>query len=159
MQYRMEEKPGFRVVGYREVVGTVNGENFVKIPKMWDEFPKARYEALHTLADAQHAGIFGVIDMKDAAETFDYWIAVSSERTDLADWMASLEIPRQTYAIFDTPLANLQDVTRRIFAEWLPSSGYEHADGPELEYYPDGDMSDPAAYRTEIWIPVVRKEA
>ena len=44
----------------------------------------------------------------------------------------------------------------RIYSEWLPNSGYEHAMLPEIEYYSAGDMMA-ADYKSEIWIPVKNK--
>ncbi|MDL2319349.1 AraC family transcriptional regulator, partial [Eubacteriales bacterium OttesenSCG-928-A19] len=156
LQYRIEEKPGFRVVGYREEISMVGGENFRRIPELWNTFPRERCDALIARGDGQYPGMLGLIDMGPRDDTLAYWIAVSSASADLAPWMQAMDVPAATYAVFDTSLATLQDVTRRIFAEWLPSSGYEHGPSAELEYYPDGDMSDPAQYMCEIWIPVVK---
>lgn len=158
LQYRIEEKPALRLVGYREDISMLGGENFARIPKMWEEFPHERVEALGGLAGAQYPGMFGVIAMVEGkSDMLAYYIAVASERTDLQGWMSEITNPPLTYAVFDTPLATIQDTTRRIFAEWLPHAGYEHADAAELEYYPDGDMSDETKYICEIWIPVVKK--
>jgi len=35
--------------------------------------------------------------------------------------------------------------------EWLPGSGYEYADAPDIEVY---QTPDPRAARFEIWLPV-----
>lgn len=45
---------------------------------------------------------------------------------------------------------------QRIFSEWFPNSGYEHAQVPEIEAYYDGDKMA-ADYKSEVWIPVVKK--
>ena len=50
----------------------------------------------------------------------------------------------------------IQDVWKRIYTEWFPQSGYEHAEGPELEWYSMGDMQSDD-YLSEVWIPVVKK--
>lgn len=42
---------------------------------------------------------------------------------------------------------------KRIYSEWLPNSGYEHAMLPEIEYYSSGEMIS-ADYKSEIWIPI-----
>jgi AraC family transcriptional regulator len=42
---------------------------------------------------------------------------------------------------------------QRIYGEWFPSSGWEHADAPELEIYSAGDGRE-ADYYSEIWIPL-----
>ena len=52
------------------------------------------------------------------------------------------------------PLPNpMQDIWKRIYSEWLPNSGYQHAMIPEIEYYSSGDMLA-EDYRSEIWIPI-----
>jgi AraC family transcriptional regulator len=50
----------------------------------------------------------------------------------------------------------IQKVWERIFQEWFPATGYEHAEAPELEVYPDGNTAA-EDYRCEVWIPVVKK--
>jgi AraC family transcriptional regulator len=47
----------------------------------------------------------------------------------------------------------IQDTFTRVYSEWFPTSGYEHADGAELKVYPEGDMSS-ADYSCEAWMPV-----
>ncbi|WP_413509843.1 GyrI-like domain-containing protein [Carnobacterium maltaromaticum] len=45
-----------------------------------------------------------------------------------------------------------------FFSEWLPHSDYLHAEGPEVEWY---SIGNPTAenYVSEIWIPIMMKEA
>lgn len=74
------------------------------------------------------------------------------------------EIPAHTWAVFPSrgpmPYA-LQEVNRRIFSEWLPTSRYEVCEGYNIEYYSNaadykGGTNDPAYY-AEIWILVKEK--
>ncbi|MHA7767717.1 AraC family transcriptional regulator [Bacillus atrophaeus] len=51
----------------------------------------------------------------------------------------------------------VQQTWDRIFSEWFPSTGYEHAEAPELEVYPASRDIHASDQRTEIWIPVVKK--
>jgi len=56
--------------------------------------------------------------------------------------METVIIPSSTWAIFESVGAMpdaIQDVWKRIFSEWFPTSNYEHDKGPELEVYPPGD--------------------
>ena len=39
--------------------------------------------------------------------------------------------------------------------EFLPNSAYSHAGTPDFELYYDGENDE--NYRSEIWIPVVKK--
>ena len=157
LQYRIEQKPAFRVVGYKETVSMVDGENFRRIPKIWEEFPAQKYHALETRMNPAQPGMFGVIDMGEKPDELVYWIAVNSDSADLEDWMSAMEVPVVSYAVFETSMKELQDITRRIFAEWLPNSGYEHAPAAEFEFYPPGDMESDENYKAEIWVPVVKK--
>ena len=49
----------------------------------------------------------------------------------------------------------MQELETRIVTEWLPTSGYEYANAPEIELYLNPDQNN-AKY--EIWLPIVRKE-
>lgn len=156
MQYRIEEKKGMRFVGYAEEVSMLDGQNFTHIPQIWNEFSKERCATLETYRNGTYAGVFGAITFAGKPDTMLYWIAVPSERTDLAEGMAEMKVEPQTYAVFETTMADIQTTTKRIFSEWMPNSGYEHAESAEFEYYPDGDMSDDAQYMAEIWIPIYK---
>ena len=71
--------------------------------------------------------------------------------------MEAYEVPAMTWAIFPgdgvCPGA-IQDLERRVVTEWLPGSGYEYANGPDLEVYL---TPDPQKAKFEVWIPVVKK--
>ena len=62
-----------------------------------------------------------------------------------------------TWAVFyeEGPVIKMQELETRIVTEWLPTSGYEYANAPEIELYLNPDP-DHAKY--EIWLPIVRKE-
>ena len=47
----------------------------------------------------------------------------------------------------------MQALQKRIFSEWLPTSGYEYASAPDIELYFEGDRSA-AGYRSQVWLPV-----
>lgn len=158
LQYRLEEKPAFRVVGYAEEISMINGENFVRIPKMWDEFSQEKWGALEAASDGKYPGCFGLIDVcPKNTEKMLYAICVSSQQEALPSWARAFDIPAANYAVFETSMADIQTTTKRVYGEWLPNSGYEHAEMPEFEYYPAGDMSDPAKYICEIWVPVTKR--
>lgn len=50
---------------------------------------------------------------------------------------------------------SIQELEKRIVIQWLPTSGYEYADGPDVELYLS---PNPKNAKYEVWIPVVRKE-
>ena len=158
MNYRIEEKEAIRIVGVKEWFSAVDNGQFNEIPKMWCRvIESGMYDKICRLLDTEPNGCLGICgDMYN--DGFDYWIAVATTKACPPE-LEKMEIPASTWAIFEVigamPKA-IQEVWGRIFSEWLPESGYEHARAPEFELYLDGDISSPE-YKSEIWIPVVKK--
>ena len=65
-------------------------------------------------------------------------------------------VPKSTWAVFydEGPVIKMQELETRIVTEWLPTSGYEYANAPEIELYLN---PDPEQAKYEIWLPIVRK--
>lgn len=155
MKYRIEEKDSFEVMGVERQISTVDGQNYVEIPKFWTGV----WETAQGKTMVKKAGKLGFLgicaDMNEEQSKFTYMIAV--EKSGIPEpGMATRKIPAQTWAVFEAtgPLPkSIQAVWDRIFSEWFPSTGYEHANAPELEIYPTGDTSA-EDYYCEIWIPI-----
>jgi AraC family transcriptional regulator len=159
MNYRIEEKDGFTAIGVKRFFTFENGENFRQIPKMWEELEKDTEftERLFGLNDIWPSGIIGLCaDMHDSG--LDYWIAAAST-APCPEGLESIDIPASAWAVFEGrgPLpGSIQDIFKKVYSEWFPSSGYEHANAPEIEWYSNGDMNADD-YLCEVWIPVVKK--
>lgn len=160
MDYRIVEKDPFAVIGKSLVVSCKDGENHRRIPLFWKEC----YED-GTVGRLLQAGtgkdLLGMCtNFCHKESTMRYWIALEGDpETAAAQGIESTTVPAATWAVFPSVGAMpgaIQKVWERIFQEWFPSTGYEHAEGPELEVYPEGDSSS-EDYRCEVWIPVVRK--
>lgn len=70
-------------------------------------------------------------------------------QSEYTSGMEKIVIPKSTWAVFP----NVSDAWKRLYTEWLPTSGYELADLPCIENYlaPDRNPS------SELWVPVIRK--
>ncbi len=153
MNYRIEQKDSFAVVGIKQRFSHVEGlgEN---IGKMWSKTPPETIGQIAGLGD----GLVGVYSGMYEDNTTDYYIAAITKK-DCPQTMCKLEIPSLTWAIFEItgpmPTA-MAEIWGRIFSEWFPTSGYEHAEAPEVEWYSNGDLSS-SDYKSEIWIPVIKK--
>lgn len=161
MEYKIMERESFTVVGKAKRVSCVDGENLRQVPEFWVQCGKdGTEEKLLEIASPNSGDMLGICT-DFGGDEFTYLIAVEAD-ADAADPAAGLvarEIPAHTWAVFTSvgPIpAAIQDVWQRIYKEWLPATGYEHAEGPELEVYPPGDASA-ADYRCEIWLPIVKK--
>jgi AraC family transcriptional regulator len=163
MEYRIEKGTELRLTGLDLHATNENGENFLAVPRFWDEvMADGRFSALCTVAAAEKSrlGILGVcrdFDMK--AGTFIYSIAIESpgDRARLPAGCADFSVPASTWAKFTSrgPLRpNFQEMIKRIFSEWFPASGREHAGTAEIEFYPDLPDNQAADYWCEYWVPL-----
>lgn len=159
MNYTLVEKQEMTLIGTSIEVSTEHGENQIVIPKFWNQVNSdGRTAKIASLPNILQ--LTGACIMEDqAATTFTYAVAGlfegKVESTEFSAW----SVKPHTWAIFESigPMPGaIQEVWQRIFSEWFPATGFEHAAGPELEIYPPGDVTSPQ-YRCEIWIPVVKK--
>jgi len=166
MDYKIIEKPAFDVVGRGKKFTTKNMEQAIKIPQFWQEFSaSAEYQKLAKLGGGKPGPVTGA-DMLSAIlpneeNTWDpiiYTICV--EKTGKTADFDVYHIPAATWAVFESvgPMPGaIQEVTRKIFQEWFPSTGYEHDAKPELEVYLPGDPNS-KDYRCQVWMPIVKKK-
>lgn len=146
MDYKIEERPGFRAVGIKGTFNFTNGDNLENIPKMWGRAMEDRtFHKIMELNDSEPQAALGVITMASDTEIY-YYIAASSKK-DIPEGMVEVIVAPAMYAVFPCKISEIQDVTKHIFSEWLPSSDYEHADAPEIELYLN-------EHNCEILIPI-----
>lgn len=155
MNYRIETKDAFRIVGVSVPLHRDIEKNFAVIPSKWQEIAAdGTLARLGEMMDTPPMGVLGVSTCNDT-EPWRYYIAVSSSRDkgDLEEYI----VPGATWAIFPGEGTNqsIQELERRIVTEWLPTSGYEYGSAPDVEVYLS---PDPQNARYEVWIPVVKKQ-
>ena len=154
MEYRIEKREPFRVVGVSIAIDKDMEKNFDKIPPFWGQAAAdGVIEKLAGMMDAQPMGILGVCACT-GEEEWRYWIAAASTRQDAA--LEEFTVPAATWAVFPGSGTNqsIQELERRVLTEWLPSSGDEYGNAPDIEVYLN---ADPQNSKYEVWIPVVKK--
>ena len=154
MEYRIEKREAFRVVGVSVPIEKDMEKNFQTLPALWERVARdGTLQRLLGMMDAQPAGILGVCDGPDGGQ-WRYYVAAAS--TQEGGDLETYTVPAATWAVFPGAGTNqsIQDLERRILTEWLPSSGYEYGSAPDIEVYLS---PDPANARYEVWIPVVKK--
>lgn len=155
MEYRIETKEAFRIVGVSAPLHREIEENFQIVPRMWqDAASNGTIQKLAGMMDTPFKGLLGVSACNDE-EVWKYFIAVASEgeKGDFDEYI----IPASTWAVFPGTGTNqsVQELERRIVTEWLPTSGYEYANAPDIEVYLN---PDPQNAQYEVWIPVSRRQ-
>jgi AraC family transcriptional regulator len=164
MDYKIINGDDYKVIGKSIRVSTKDGENYIKIPKFWEEFcQKGLDQKLMKLSDSKD--MLGIcMDYSKELEEITYVIAVKKTKDvklEEFEGFEEFEIPASTWAVFQSvgsiPDA-IQKVWKRIYSEWFPATGYEHSGGPEIELYPnEGLCPSDDDYRCEVWIPIIKK--
>lgn len=154
MKFRIEELPAFRIVGVSAPLEREIEKNFNCVPQLWQRAAMdGTVERLAKMMDTPPMGLLGVSACNDT-EQWRYFVAVSS--TQPAGELEEYTVPVATWAVFPGEGTNrsIQELERRIITQWLPGSGYEYADAPDVEVYLN---ADPDNAKFEVWIPVVKK--
>ncbi len=162
MNYRIEEKEAFSIVGIQKRVPIIfNGVN-PEIAAMWQSLNMDIITTLKQLSNVAPIGLlsastnFSEGRMEEKGE-LDHYIGVATTNP-CPENLTQLDVPASTWAVFESigPFPEtLQNVWGRIYSEWFPSSGYEQVAGPEMLWNADKDTTSPT-FRSEIWISVKR---
>ena len=154
MNYRIEKKEAFRIVGVSVPLYKEIEKNFAVIPQKWQEIAQnGTLQRLVGMMDRPPMGVLGVSTCNDT-EPWRYYIAVSSSQPQ--GGLEEFVVPAATWAVFPGRGTNqsIQELEQRIITEWVPSSGYEYGNAPDVEVYLN---PDPQNAEYEVWIPVVKK--
>ena len=180
MNYRIEQFPGMTLTGYRRrFTGVPWGEERARQEEQFCVSTRAHqwllrgasvlHRTLNPLGDMGMAGI--VTNIGD--DGYDYWIAY-----DLEDWerehlrdpavtgidltsfgFEDIVLPPCTCAVFESertayPMLPFHDLREEITTQWLPASGYQLADAPEIEIIHWYGNPDRDKRFVELWLPI-----
>ena len=172
MNYRIEEKEEMVLTGYKCRFSGVPGEREEQEKDMYVNTRVFQY-ILQGLSGNIEKNYDIITNIGD--DGYDFYIAkqiteylrnnlnkTSVLGEEYAKHFENITIPKCTYAIFETercayPTTVFLDLRKRIASEWLPNSGYQLADAPELvvTHWFRGEKSN-QRYR-ELWIPIEKK--
>lgn len=150
LKFRIENKHAFRILGISCPLDKCLEHNFKVIPNEWNKAVENGYlMKLIQMNDLEPKGLLGISDHHSAE--WRYYIAAAS--THCHNEFEECVIPESMWAVFTGRGTNvsLQDLERQVIMEWLPTSGYQCADAPDIEYYIQADPKD-AIY--EYWLPI-----
>ena len=156
LNYRVEKKDAFRIVGVSKPLETEIENNFKIVPQMWGEAAmNGTIPRLATMMEGMPLGLLGVSSCNELSN-WRYYIGVASSQpaeNDLEEFI----VPASTWAIFSGEGSNqsIQELEKRIVTEWLPTSGYEYSNAPDMEVYLN---ADPEHAKYEVWVPVTKKK-
>ncbi|HEX3022116.1 MAG TPA: AraC family transcriptional regulator [Lachnospiraceae bacterium] len=161
--YRIVELEQFEVFGVEFVTSTVDDACYHEIPafcdRIWEDGTHYRmnqilgYPRMHMLHGIHY-------DFKEDGSR-RYMMGWEVEENDIPKEYCRLSIPNHTWVVFEEkgrmPDSNtIQEIWKRIYIEWFPTSGYEQVEGPCLEKY-RWDDEEFITYTGEVWVPVRKK--
>ena len=173
MNYRIEEKPAMLLTGYkRRFTGSPNDKkeqdhNFAcecRLEQYVLEGICREHETIYQLLtnfDANGYDFYYAYQFpKWALEDFDELPAEVAKRFE------NVSVPEGLYLVCETercefPTARVDQLRKRVVSEWLPSSGCELRDAPEIGvihwYWEEGNEARNHSRYCELWLPIVRK--
>jgi len=155
LEHRVEKKREIRIIGYGAQLSDRIEENFESVPGLWARL--AQDESIPRLIALMNQPPFGLLGVSACNDrnVWRYYICVSSDQP-VPDGMEEFIIPESTWAIFSGSGkgTDIQQLEKRVVLEWLPTSGYEYANAPDVEVYLSDDPQDA---KFEVWIPVIKK--
>ena len=171
MDYRLEQKPALTLLGYRRFFRGSPGDRAGQESEFFIN-TRAEQDRLNGMAGdcvTQWTVITGFRD-----DGYDFWIAAQVPGTITDDPAGTpgqadaarfevLNIPAQLYMVCQTPRCayptlEQEALRRQAISEWLPSSGFELADAPEINvshwFCKPGDEAVRNSRYIELWLPV-----
>jgi len=181
LEFRIEKKDAIRVLGVSTPLSSEATKAYEEAEALWERImiEGAPKDAKGELQDfgpiwnelnatceptlPELAGFFGIEIERDESAEYHYMIAVASTLPE-SDNLKEYIIPAHTWAVFPgknffgEEYADAQSsikMEERLYSEWLPTSGYEIADGLDVcLILPTNDLENAPFER---WIPVKKK--
>lgn len=164
VEVRIEEKPAFRIIGRKTwISGTDNelfGQFWQKCRKegLFDIFKAIRGKKPSLVTNSMMIGV-SCVEKDPDNRSFDFYIAIESEKNIDAYDLEEYIVPASKWAIFKNcgkMPDSLVESEMYAFREWLPNSKYIHANVPEMEVYPPYTGSQESILN-EFWLPIIEK--
>lgn len=161
MEFRIEEKPAFNLVGVsKRVPMQFEGINH-EIVKLAKSLTDKQKEEMHSLQNIEPKEIVNASYEADAnflKEEGDltHLIGVLTTKNQISDVLEKVPVEASTWAIFpnEGPFpSTLQETMAKVYSEWLPSSNYEVINAPSFSFTKMDKDKKNYAY-SEVWIPV-----
>lgn len=158
VDYRIEHKEAFNLVGYNTAVPIIaRGEN-TAILEFEQNLDQQALQALHALSNIEPLGALSATEyLADDDAQAIYWHAVATTLTP-DEPFHSKPITAGQWVVF-TAEGKVPEAFQQLWAtaaaEWFPANPYEWAPGPQLlktQLNAQGTHG-----QAELWIPVVRK--
>lgn len=169
MKYRIETKEAFKGFGIETIASSEGDERYLSPHGLWQKCQaNGEYDRLSEnsgdlppYVNQDLCKVHGACGYRDTGgNTFPYLLCAFKSENSKTDGYKTITIPAQTWVIFpserfawDKIGDTINNLYKRFYSEWLPTSGYEQVEGADFEIY-GGDSE--FGY-IELWYPVKKK--
>ena len=171
MNYRIEEKQELVLTGYKRHFTGTPAKRMEQEEEFYGETRMNQYALKGISRDC--ATTYNIMTNFDD-DGYDFYIAAllskwETENMDKVlgeqekDRFEKIVIPSGLYLVCETerecyPVMQQESLRQKAVSEWLPSSGYQLANAPEVTvahwfYEPDNDVLNDSRY-VELWLPI-----
>lgn len=157
LDYRIETKEAFRVVGISiPLFGDFEGMN-EPVEQIWKIAEEnGTIQKLKRLIGKEPSGLLEVMMPDENTESWRYMIAIASD-APVEESLEEYTVDAYTWAIFSyegKTMEETQELGERVISEWLPTSGYEYDNGPDISIHAKEGTERSVL---EYWLPIKKK--
>ncbi len=173
MDYRIEEKNSMILVGYKQrFIGVPFGRQRAEQEEKMFTTTRAKQWLLRGASSDYYTDYCVIKNIDDNG--YDFFIAnelnewtrenLYNKEVTGVDFMSKMDfeeirIPKQQYVVFETqrssqPIEEYINIRQNLVTDWMPSSGYQFANSPELALLHWRPLADKESRFVEIWIPI-----
>jgi len=139
MDYRVEEKGAFQVIGHTKRMTANNDEHFDKIGAFWCEWSgHGNIKKHHGKYAKGEIHEMNVSTLTEKTEEFDYTVGFLYNGAENVDGLDIVTVPGGSYVVFTIPdeckTTGVGCFMGRCITEYLPATGYKLA-GVDAEYF------------------------
>jgi len=165
VDHRIIERPAFDVIGSKT---WISGQDNTLFGSFWErcraEGLFATFEQINGMrAGPQTGGVtlgISCVEHDPAKREFYYLIGVENPARCTVTGLEAYRVPASQWAVFECHGPVPDSIVRAeiyAFMEWLPGSGFVHANAPEMEVYPPGSDGGSEDNYCEFWLPIKGK--
>jgi AraC family transcriptional regulator len=155
VQYRIEHKNEFRLVGFRTQVPVIHlgrNETMEQFERGIDAAAAGRLEDISNVAPRGTLGVTAYLDGRD--DEVEYWHAVATT-VEPPEGFDTVEVPAGKWVVLSAEGAfpeAMQQLWASAATEWFPANPYRWAPGPQMLSVTADKTGDSG--RGELWIPI-----
>jgi len=145
------------LMGFTAVGMLYTGDEPAKVMILWEDFVQRIDEIPECAPEDDGYGV--LLDYNEITGEFSYLAAVAVDTiVSNPEGMMSVDISPGTYAVFTFLFDRLDTIYEFVYFEWLPESGFTHAEGYDFEFYPQNFIPSEEGVLMQLYVSVEETE-